>query len=495
MARSNKLGGSNVPGVTPESLFEGIIADVLKAAAMSFDEWDALNPFPLTPLAIPVSADRKYRVTQVGVDAAYKLTDQTWILRKDFQQTIARSEFDKLSFRAIGEAVANCRAHLPRGPAVQPNAMADEAFYKAVVDDYRRALDRFADNARSDLDRHIPCHLFDVDQGVPAFSVGPVAFQPRADWLTQYVTDPKQLAHIREVESRTATLDDLRKRSEGDGGRDLYEARRVLSALRSFSWVATIRMTSHELSHSHRKASIIVGLAIDAIGLRFNVEDARRFSKTGRQHLFSEERLASSLTGAFVSGSSVQMPGLGAKPGALVAKMSAELPFLAAAGTILRAYLAGRQTGEAPHLVERWANALYWVGEARREASDFMAVVNYGCAADGLSGAGGNADVMTEFAEASLNPKGKPTTPEALSIADAVTRVYREGRNKLAHGEAPGLLEDLGESRAIGDDLLVKLMSSFTFELANVIDHRPEILTIGEKHAYRAFKERLRQRS
>jgi hypothetical protein len=188
------------------------------------------------------------------------------------------------------------------------------------------------------------------------------------------------------------------------------------------------------------------------------------------------------------------MPGLGSKLGALAGKMAAERPFLDAAGRVLGAYVQGRQTGRAPHLVERWANALYWVGDARREASDFMAIVNYGCAADGLSGAGGDATTMTNFAEAALNPKGQPTPAGSLSIADAVTVVYREGRNKLAHGEMSGLLEDLAKTRTIGDALLVNLFDAVTPELANIIANRPQILALDEKHAYRAFQERLRQR-
>jgi hypothetical protein len=57
-----------------------------------------------------------------------------------------------------------------------------------------------------------------------------------------------------------------------------------------------------------------------------------------------------------------------------------------------------------------------------------------------------------------------------------------------------GLLEDLSEARAIGDALLVNLFDRVTFELAEVISDRPQILTIDEKSAYRAFEARLRQR-
>lgn len=495
LVRSNKLSIKNAPQVPVEQLFDTIIEDAIKAAAMSFDDWWALSQSPFTALAIPVDSERQYRVTQVGINAAHCLTDQTWKKRRDFQQTIARDEFNKLSFKAIGEAILNGLSNLPTETNDPENSSLEDDFFTTLAEDYEHNLERLSDHARPDVYRHIPCHLFHTDQSVAPFSVGPVEFLPRSNWLARFVKDPAQISYIQQVESGVMSYDELHKLVlEPNSGSALRGARDVLISLRNFDWVATIMMTGHELSQSHHKASIIIGLAIDAIGLRFQVEDARRFTKAGRQHLLSEDRLATSPDGAFLRGSSIQMPGLGSNPGALAEKMLAESMFWDAAGKVLDIYVQGRQTGLAPHLVERWANALYWVGEARREATDFMAIVKYGCAADGLSGAGGNAEVMTAFAEAALNPKAQPTPLGSLSIADAVTKVYREGRNKLAHGEMTGLLEDISETRAIGDALLVQLFDAFTLELSEVITSRQEIFLLNEKHAYRAFEERLRQR-
>jgi len=129
---------------------------------------------------------------------------------------------------------------------------------------------------------------------------------------------------------------------------EIFNAWNILSSLRDFSWVATIRLVAHELDQSHAKASILVGLAIDAIGLRFRPEDARRFTKAGRQHLFGEDRLATSIDGGFLRGSSLQMPGLASQPGRLASKMAAERPYLEAVGSILDSYVRGRQTSRAP---------------------------------------------------------------------------------------------------------------------------------------------------
>lgn len=497
MARGNKLSSPRgLPKKSTVELLETIVDDTIKAAMLQFDDWWKLSSFPLVPLAIPVSQGRYYRVTQAGVDAAHELTQQTWDARVDFRQTIEREEFNNLSFTAIGDMILNIRSHLPEN-AEDDNAELDGTFYDALATDYVENLNQLADKARPDIDRHIPCHLFHSDQMVPAFSVGPVEFRPRKDWINRFITDSVELDYVWQVEAGKLSMDELRKlvALEHANVRNVNNALNVLSSLRGFAWVATIRMIGHELSQSHHKASTIVGLAIDAIGLRFQVEDARCFIKAGRQHLFSEDRLATTVDGKFLRGWSVQMPGLGSAPGALATKMTAERPFLDAAGRILDEYVQGRQTGRALHLVERWANALYWVGEARREASDFMSVVNYGCAADGLSGAGGKAKIMASFAKAALNPKGEPTPAESLSITDAVTAVYCEGRNKLAHGETSGLLEDLSRIRAIGDNLLVNLFDTITIELAKMIADQDRILKLDEKSAYRAFETRLWQRS
>lgn len=495
MTRGNKLAAPTTPKLGVEALLEKIIDDVLTTATMSFDDWWALSKTPLVPLAIPVGPGTQYRVTQIGVDAAHTLAGMEWKARADLRQRFSRKDYDRLAFTAIGEAVSTCRSHLPPVDPTNATATPDDAFYKAVADDFAANLDRLAAAAGPEVDRHIPCQLFDADQGVPGFRMGPVEFLPRPDWIARYVVNPRQLALVMAVEAGVTTFADLRQKAFAAGpNHDECNAWTILSALKNNAWVGSIRLKDHALEQSHRKASTLVGLAIDAIGLRFDVQSARRFTKAGRQHLYSEERLASSPAGQFLSGSSVRMPGLGAAPGALAAKMAAEAPFLSAVGELLNAYVEGRQTGKAPHLVERWANALYWVGEARREQSDFMAVVNYGCAADGLSGAGGLAKEMVAFAEVALNPKKLPDPPGSLSVAQAVNRVYREGRNKLAHGEAPGLFEDLADLRSIGDNLLAQLFDIVTIELAAALKVRKNWFEVDEKSAYKAFRIRLEQR-
>lgn len=498
MARENKFGSSGGAKETPAGkLMETIVEDVIKAKAMPFAQWQALSANPLVPLAISVSQGGQYPVTQVGVDAAHMLSQQSWKSLEALRQTIDREAFMKLSFQAIGDTLRDCQSRLPEVPDGQneQDMVLGDDFYAALVDDYQARLQQLAASASPDVDRHIPCHLFHSDQAVPAFAVGPVRFLPRAEWLDSFVKDSEVRELIHQVEARELDMEELTARSTvAESGRRASHALDVLRTLRHYSWVATIRMEGHEHARSHFKASVVVGLAIDAIGLRFQVEDARRFTKAGRQHLFAEDRFATTLDGRILRGSSVQMPGIGGRPGALAAKMAGEQSFLDAAGCVLQHYVDGRRSGHALHLVERWANALYWVGEARREASDFMAVVNYGCAADGLSGAGGKASDMTSFAETALKPEGEAVPEGVLTVDVAVHKVYREGRNKLAHGEMSGLLEDLAEPRAIGEALLPALFDVVTPVLADLLQNEQNLLKLDEKRAYRLLEAKLAAR-
>ena len=498
MTSESKFDGHGWAGEPDEKLLETIVGEVLKAAAMPVDDWLALSESSLQPLAIPAPTGGMCPATQVAVDAAHTLIRRVWKEREDYRQTIERERFDHLSFRAIGQAVeaALARRHEEGGDA-EGNDERDSVSHQDLANDFRNILEKLAEEVRTDVDRHIPCTLFSEDQMVPAFTVGPVEFLPRADWIDRFVRDREARRLVDEVEQGELTMDAVRQRAlERDSGSAIQDAWTVITSLRGYSWVGTIRAVGHEARQSHRKMSTIVGLAIDAVGLLFHVDDARRLTKAGRAHLFAEDRLATAVDdGRFIYGGSTHVPGLRSAPGELAAKMRADREFLDAAGRILDVYVESRQKGLAPHLVEAWVNALYWFGAARREASDFMAVVKYGCAADGISG-GGGAHAITKFAAAAFAPKevGEPKAG-ALSVADAVTMVYAKGRSNLAHGDTPGLLEDFSEPRRVGDFLLTGLFYVVTPALAEIVaDEESPVLGLGKKPAHRWLEERLREK-
>ena len=97
-------------------------------------DWQALSQFPLPPLAIPISADRQYRATQAGVDAAHQLTDQIWKEREDYRQTIEREAFDRLSFSAIGQAIRAAHSRLLEEDGDADGSVEHESvFYQELI--------------------------------------------------------------------------------------------------------------------------------------------------------------------------------------------------------------------------------------------------------------------------------------------------------------------------------------------------------------------------
>ena len=478
-----------------EKLLEIVVADVIKARAIPDEEWWASHPFPLVPRVIRASEDRAYRVTEEGVRAAHRLTEQEWWAREEFRQTIARESFDRLSFGAIGRVIENAPKHLaPKSGDGEDGGMIEAWFYEELAKDYSKALVALADEVRVDADRHIPCTLFREDQNVPAFAVGPVRFRPRSEWVDRFAPEVarREAAQQAEGEETSGERRLHKERSQAD----LY-AGVVKASLRGFSWVATIRALGHEHKQAHRKMSMIAGLAMDVVGLRFSAEEARRFSLAGRGYVHAEHGLATTLDGGLIHGSSLNLPGLASKPGLLADTIKAEGGFLEAAGRILQLYVDCRQKGRAPHVVERWVNALSWFGEARREGSDSMAVVKYGCAADVLSGAGGKPKEIVAFATAALDPGSESEGAEsdvADWIKNAVGKVYERGRSGLAHGGIPGVLEDLTQERWVGDVLLMNLFEAVTLEVAEMLEKKGRDLQVPEKHAYRLLRMRLEAR-
>ena len=294
MTRESIFDRHGPAGEPDEKLLETIVGEVSKAAAMPVDDWLALNEFPLQPLAIPAPTGRMYPATQAAADAAHTLTRRVWEEREDYRQTIEREAFDRLSFSAIGQAIQAALARLhEEGGNTGGSDERDSASHQDLADDFRNILDKLAEEVRTDVDRHIPCTLFSEDQMVPAFTVGPVEFLPRADWIDRFVRDREARRLVDQVEQGELTMGAVRQWAlERDSGRAIRDAWTAITSLQGFSWVGTIRAVGHEPRQSHRKMSTIVGLAIDALGLRFHADDARRFTRAGRAHLFAEDRLA-----------------------------------------------------------------------------------------------------------------------------------------------------------------------------------------------------------
>lgn len=487
MARGNRGPKAKPARIPLSDLFEAVLTDVIDVGSLSYSEWMARFPSrPFPPPTIKTMDGREYRVTQPGIEAAHQITDRLFEEKPAYIHQVSEGELEKMSFRAIGSALAGAKDFIPE---ITDEASFDHAaFYAALESKHRSGIDEQVEEAIVDLDRHIPCELFDPDSAVQTFSIGPVTFRPRRDWIRWFVVDDDVRALVEAVQDRAIEAAQLRADAYDESAdRTAHMAWRIVDFLRGWGWMATVHVEKHEPIQSHLKGSVLVRLAMDALGCRFLAADAVLFAAAGRQHLYHEQRLASRSDGVLFWGSSSQMAGIGAREGVLQGLIERERSFLDAAGVILTRYQQSRQSGTAPNLVERWANALHWFGEARRQTSDFMAVVNYGVAADILTGAGGLARKIVDFTSIALKQSPQVAVFSTHSIDDVVEQVYVNGRHKFAHGEVGGLFETRTVTRDLGDTLLQTLFDRVTPALAAVITTRPIMLEQTKRRDYAAF--------
>jgi hypothetical protein len=76
-----------------------------------------------------------------------------------------------------------------------------------------------------------------------------------------------------------------------------------------------------------------------------------------------------------------------------------------AVGRALRAFVKCGDTGNAPLSFRRWAEAMYWFGQARREPNEFIALVKLGIALDVLA-KGGKAKGILALTRAIFGKSG-----------------------------------------------------------------------------------------
>ena len=389
---------------------------------------------------------------------------------------------------ALGETLLWAHKHQRRQTTVDLDAVAEDFLGRLSAS--------FKDN-RIDVTWLVPCHIFDDDQEVPRFSVGPVTFCPRADWLAQTDKDIHK-DWIADHWSGAVSQEALLKRTTGVDAKEVtraWSSYHCAVRLARSPWVAEVHVPGHAASRSRRKADALVDLALSFVSLACGPENAAAIIAEGRNRRAANERsLGFDPKGHCFSGSSVHKLGVGGEKGSAVAFVAKAQPIFADGGEMLRRYLADSSTDSVPPLIERWIGALYWFGLAVHEPLDFMAVVHYGCAIDILSDAGGNLSEMAAFVEAAFGrDAGAGLLKDGTSSKDVLNRLYNEGRSGLVHGSRHGLLEDMTADRHLAHELVRNLLIVVTTKLSQVVREEHAMLGLQQAHATRAFIARLRQ--
>jgi hypothetical protein len=134
-----------------------------------------------------------------------------------------------------------------------------------------------------------------------------------------------------------------------------------------------------------------------------------------------------------------------------------------AVGKALYALVDINPSGNAPVLLQRWVEAMYWLGQARREESEFIALVKYGICLDILSNGGEERGILTLVCTLFGMTGSEVMSSDGRTLKTILGIIYKECRSQISHGKRPALLRELPIERGIADDITVKIVREFVF--------------------------------
>jgi hypothetical protein len=314
--------------------------------------------------------------------------------------------------------------------------------------------DRLA-RTKADIEYSFPCHLFD-DVNVGQFNIGPVRFLPRLNWLD----------HVEEHGGGDANWAKLVRAAWGGGSAttediiiDKWRAETISTGFRDCCWVAIVMVTTNELGRSDEAAGILARLAIDALGAPMSASRAIRLAILG-DALDLSRCIAVLQSPGGKSGIWFRSPDLrmGDETNAAQDFLQATADYRDAAGRAFEELKTPSSNGSAS-LRRRWCDALFWFGAARRNTTEFMALVHYGVALDILAKGGKDGGITDLLSK--LFARSPTEETDGTTLKGDVENLYKQARSQLSHGGRPALLEDMPLSREKADQLVASALCRY----------------------------------
>lgn len=410
------------------------------------------------PPNVPVGDGKFVLTSREGLQAIYELASAWRSGSLDAKQHLTPSAADAWMLHEFGtQLTAGAFAHLTD--------------YSGAAANLSKQLDlRLATGVR-EVVYSFPCRLFD-DLSIGSFGIGPVRFCPRSEWLhelearAQGSSDawakPLQdffstpLLSATDRESKLAALPS--------------RAQEVDDALAGCMWVATVSLSAIDQKRAKDRAQTAVRLAINTLGLRTNRRGAIQLRGPGDELRPTRSHTIVQPLGEDIRmGFHLDLPRSGGSPGQSKAYVQDSLDLRQAAGVALTAVTSPSISANAkePTIAQRWCDALFWFGEARRDSTEFMALVRYGMALDILA-KGFRKKGITELLVALFGMKATDAvTSSGTTLERLVSKIYDEGRSQFGHGGRAALIQDLPASVEAADVLTSLALDRYVLSFAS----------------------------
>ncbi|MCI3204093.1 MULTISPECIES: hypothetical protein [Burkholderiaceae] len=299
---------------------------------------------------------------------------------------------------------------------------------------------------------YFPAWTLGMERKSP-FSLGPVTFLNRSDWIDSvdfpqqgkdhYLNQPEANHRWKEI-----LKDALQKPNDGSSIEGLANA--VYSAIVGCPALVKVTVRGYEREFSRKLARLVGKTALDSISLGFGASECflQQALQDERLPPAGSDRLVETKGFLWLPGSSLGKRILSQPPKRVRQALDDMASILPAFAAILEGLL-DPSNHEHPKLANRWATALDWFGEGNRESSDAIALAKLGTCLDVLC-CGGKNDGIREMVVHLTGTKGdtqviRGNRPRTLK--QLVKDIYDHGRSQILHGTHYDRLESFAEER------------------------------------------------
>jgi Apea-like HEPN len=347
---------------------------------------------------------------------------------------------------------------------------------------------------RQDLMHYVPVWLF-LDQVCPSFSIGPVRFVQRENWLgvieARRGRESDWMPEVRKIWSgHVRTRLQLWSGAKA-AARELWRSpRRPISWLRAFragsvlatpqqtsartvaravhpdQWVACVEAIGFERDESRRRGVLAIRVALDTLRLVIpGPHRALLSTAADTVQPLSIDRFSQAANEDLAHGWRFNRLGVGGAPGLAQAVIIQSQAVFEAAGACIAAATNVTPSGHGcPTLADRWFNAVHWFGRACLSDGDFVAVVMLVVALDILSGGlqdDGIVELVARLTGASVSA---PVLPDGTDLRKLVERSYKL-RSEVAHGSILAVHETLDIERAQLESLAAAALAEYVLRI------------------------------
>ena len=345
-----------------------------------------------------------------------------------------------------------------------------------------------------DINHYVPVWLF-LNQECMPFSIGPVQFVGRKDWLdvikARHGTESSWMPGVRtlwaggqlrggslwvglkagtraflkrptQVAIWQQAFSEARRQSEPTAFSD---ARKVARMIHPDQWVAHVEVKGFEREESRRRGLLAIRVALDTVRSVLDGTDRRLISTIADSVVpLSVDRLSQVAGKDLSHGWRFNRPGISGPPGCAQTTINHYKVVFDAAGECIAAATQSQLNHSCPALADRWFNATHWFGRACLADVDFVAVVMLVIALDVLCGGLQDRGILELIARLTGTPMSKSVLPDGTTLKELVEHSYKL-RSEVAHGSILAVHKMLDIERVHLESLAAAAIREYAIQL------------------------------